>query len=148
MDAIKSHVDVWLYSLAFESSLWAGETIKCARPEDSGPPPQNPIPNLGTPEKCPPWLRAVRMKWKLAFAEVEVNCERVKLELSGRLAGSKDNWIGAFGEVEYNAHTGKITVFGRPKAARSRGRHSAAPSRMGSTSALAAMAPSMTWACA
>ena len=49
-------------------------------------------------------------------AEVEVNCERVKVELAASVLGLQDYaWLGAFAQLEYNAHTGKTTVFAGPK---------------------------------
>ena len=115
MAQIESHVDAQLYSLTFNAMLWSGATAVCAEPEPGAPLPDGALPGVEASEKCPPWLRAVRLKLKYSFAEVEINCEKVKLEVSGKVGGSKDNWIGAFAEVEYATHTGKVTVFGGPK---------------------------------
>jgi hypothetical protein len=50
-------------------------------------------------------------------AEIEVNCERVKLELAGAVIGLMDYaWLGAFAQLEYSPLTGKTTVFAGPKA--------------------------------
>lgn len=82
---------------------------------------------VGTPhaEPCSDFLRGVKIAWKIGRDEklgipfdfsIEVNCEKISVEASGKVAGGDLGWIGAFGEVSYAPGTGKFTVFGGPKA--------------------------------
>jgi hypothetical protein len=72
-------------------------------------------------DPCPPSVRSIKLGWKLAADKaagipfdlaIDVNCEKVSLELGGSVNG----WIGAFGQRDYNPRAGKITLFAGPKA--------------------------------
>jgi tetratricopeptide (TPR) repeat protein len=74
---------------------------------------------------CSDFLRGVKLAWKIGRdadlgipfdISIEVNCEKVSVEASGKVAGGDYGWIGAFGEVSYAPGTGKVSIFGGPKA--------------------------------
>jgi tetratricopeptide (TPR) repeat protein len=126
-DELEQQLDMVFFPLVQQAYGWGAQARVCKEPVPAN---ADGVPDMGLAgaEKCPPWLRAVRIRWKWTGgrqdsaktppweAEIEVNCERVKIELAGAVAGLMDYaWLGAFAQLEYSPHTGKTTVFAGPK---------------------------------
>lgn len=125
-DHLESQLDTIYFPLVQHAYAWGVKAGVCKEPVPAVPG-EDPDMTLAGSEKCPAWLRAVRIRWKWKGgregakstpweAEIEVNCERVKLELAAAVVGHQDYArLGAFAQLEYSPHTGKTTVFAGPK---------------------------------
>ena len=124
-DYVDGQFNTWISTYA---GFWANLVRLTVCYED----PSNPVPpgpaKVETPhaEPCSDFLRGVKFAFKIGKdaklglpfdLSIEVNCEKISVEASGKVAGGDLGWIGAFGEVSYAPATGKVTVFGGPKAA-------------------------------
>lgn len=123
-DLVDSQFNTWISTY---TGFWANlvRLTQCWEDPAAPGPPGSAMPDTPHSEPCSEFLRGVKFAWKVEKDSelgipfdfsIEVNCEKINVEVSGRVAGSKDNWIGAFGEVSYMPATGKVTIFGGPKA--------------------------------
>src|SRR4051812_5486599 len=122
-DLPDSQFNVWIPSY---EGFWATNVRNSQCHEDAGASEQPGSAEPQTPHSpaCPDFLKGVKFGWKIGKdaalgvpfdISLEVSCEKVSLEVSGKVAGG-DNWIGAFGEVSYTPGNGRFTLFGGPKA--------------------------------
>jgi tetratricopeptide (TPR) repeat protein len=68
-------------------------------------------PDVPHSDPCPPSVRGVKLAWSLGGSTIEVNCEKVSIEVGAKVEG----WFGAFGQIDYNPRTGRLMVFAGPK---------------------------------
>ena len=122
-DFVDGQFNTWIPTYA---GFWAATTKNTGCNETAAPTEQPGSSEPQTPHSppCSDFLRGVKFAWKIGKdsklglpfdISLEVNCEKVSLEVSGKVAGG-DNWIGAFGEVTYTPGNGRVTIFGGPKA--------------------------------